>query len=504
MRRLANTLLAALVLFVLSVALTSSARPAWADPVTSPRGDVITTELQPGWNMLGWLGPETPVSELFEVVPELERVFVWLGEHQRYEWATRNNPSNRRLPPLTPGLGVWMYIGGTATVRWTRPVVADPVLLSLHAGRSLVGWTGRDGMPVEEAVARFGASFKGAVRWNAVDERYERYRPNEGAAANSFRELRRGDAFWLELSEDTRWWQSGTAATQFVFTTDVPPERQAEIRAQTASALAFYAEQYGILPPPFSVVLDPRLSGLVATTRDEIVLGRPVEEAATGPVLIREYSHLLQQQWAGDLVVPAWLSKGASAYASGLDQQARGETNAAQLRVDRRAHVRASSLPLLDQLEGEAPYRRAGPSADSLSALAVESLEEQAAAIQGDASSTGGSAFITFFQSLGSSGDWRRSFEAAFGTSVDAFYVAFAAEREAPDMHPVHMFDALDGPVIIFLGGGPGAPDPASVSERSPRSGKWPRCDLRRRTRIQSRLRNRTNRDSDGELVGTA
>ena len=30
MRRLANTLLAALVLFVLSVALTSSARPAWA------------------------------------------------------------------------------------------------------------------------------------------------------------------------------------------------------------------------------------------------------------------------------------------------------------------------------------------------------------------------------------------------------------------------------------------------------------------------------------------
>ena len=388
MRRLANTLLAALVLFVLSVALTSSARPAWADPVTSPRGDVVTTELQPGWNMLGWLGPETPVSELFEVVPELERVFVWLGEHQRYEWATRNNPSNRRLPPLTPGLGVWMYIGGTATVEWTRPVVPDPLLLSMHAGRNLVGWTGRDGMPVEEAVARFGASFKGAVRWNAVDERYERYRPNEGAAANSFRELRRGDAFWLELSEDTRWWQSGTAATQFVFTTDVPPERQAEIRAQTASALAFYAEQYGILPPQFSVVLDPRLSGLVATTRSEIVLGRPVvEEAATGPVLIREYSYLLQRQWAGDHAVPAWLSKGASAYASGVHQQVRGETNAAQLRVDRRAHVRASSLPLLDQLEGEAPYRRAGPSADSLSALAVESLEEQAAAIQGDASS---------------------------------------------------------------------------------------------------------------------
>ena len=217
MRRLANTLLAALVLFALSVALTSDARPARADAVTSPRGDVITTELQPGWNMLGWLGPETPVSELFEVVPELERVFVWLGEHQRYEWATRNNPSNRRLPPLTPGGGFWVYIGGTATVEWTRPVVPDPLLLSMHAGRNLVGWTGREGMPVEEAVARFGDALTRLSRWNAGTQRYEQYRPGWTDSANTLRELYLGDALWVELSSDARWWQSGTANAEFVF-----------------------------------------------------------------------------------------------------------------------------------------------------------------------------------------------------------------------------------------------------------------------------------------------
>ena len=452
MRHLSRALLT-LAIFALSAALASDARPARAEAVTSPRGDVITTELQPGWNMLGWLGPETPVSDLFEAVPELERVFVWLGEHQRYEWATRNNPSNRRLPLLTPGRGFWMYVGGTATVEWTRPIVADPVLLSLHQGGNLVAWTGADGTPIEEAVARFGRALEGAARWNPVTERFEHYRPGAPGGAGTLRELRYGDAFFIDLSEAARWWQSRTARTQFVVAGDVSDERQAEIRARTASVLALYAEQYGILPPEFSVVLDPRLSGIVTTTRSEIVLGRQgVEEAAIGPLLTREYSHLLQQQWAGDHVVPAWLSKGASAYASGLHQQVRGETNAAQLRADRRADIRMISIPPLDQLEDARRYRSAGPSADSLSALAVESIEVHAALTQDEAPSTGGTAFISFYQSLGSSEDWRQSFEAAFGIPVDAFYVAFAAERGAPDVHPVHMFDARHGPVIIFLG----------------------------------------------------
>ena len=452
MRHLSRALLT-LAIFALSAALASDARPARADAVTSPRGDVITTELQPGWNMLGWLGPETPVSELFEAVPELERVFVWLGEHQRYEWATRNNPSNRRLPPLTPGGGFWVYIGGTATVEWTRPIVAEPVLLSLHQGANLVAWTGADGTPTGEALARFGRALEGAARWNPVTERFEHYRPGAPDGAGTLRELRYGDAFFIDLSEAARWWQSGTARTQFVVAGDVPGEREAEIRARTASVLAFYAEQYGILPPEFSVVLDPRLSGIVTTTRSEIVLGRQgVEEAAIGPLLTREYSHLLQQHWAGDHAVPAWLSKGTSAYASGLHQQVRGETNAAQLRLDRRADIRMSSIPPLDQLEDAGRYRRAGPSADSLSALAVESLEVHAARTQDEAPSTGGSAFITFYQLVGSSGDWRQSFEAAFGISVADFYRFFVAERGALEVHPAHLSDARHEPVIVFLG----------------------------------------------------
>ena len=254
MRRLVNALSGALAVFAVGASAASADGPAPAYGGASLGGATIKTELQPGWNMVGWLGPETPVSELFDLIPALERVSVWVGGDRRYERATRNNPSNRRLSPLTPGRGFWMYIGGTATIEWIRPVIPGPVLLSLHAGRNLVGWTGPDGIPIQEALARFGDALTILWRWNAETQQCEHYRPGVADSANTLRELHLGDALWVDLSSDARWLQSGTANAEFVFRGYVTPEVQSGIRAMTGRVMTHFAERYGIEPPRFTVI----------------------------------------------------------------------------------------------------------------------------------------------------------------------------------------------------------------------------------------------------------
>ena len=163
-----------------------------------PEAETITTQLHPGWNMIGWVGPATPVADLFTAVPELTHVYAWDGEEQRYRQATRTT-IGFGLGRLTRGQGLWLFVGGDRLVEWVRPVSDDNVLLSLSAGRNLVGWVGCGGMSIEQAIGRFGDALVYAWTWNAESQRYERYYPGpdqSGAVA----ELGHGDALWVELS----------------------------------------------------------------------------------------------------------------------------------------------------------------------------------------------------------------------------------------------------------------------------------------------------------------
>ena len=156
MRRLAPVILAPIALRLLGASLTPGERSLPMAPGQSSPPDTITTELHPGWNAVGWLGPDAPVSELFDAIPALRHVSAWDPEHERYERASRTSTLGHGLSRLTRGRGLWLYVGGTATVEWARPVSRDGTLLSLQSGLHLVGWTGRDGIAVEEAFARFG------------------------------------------------------------------------------------------------------------------------------------------------------------------------------------------------------------------------------------------------------------------------------------------------------------------------------------------------------------
>ena len=76
---------AALVVLVVSAALAGESGRASAESEESPGPGTTTTVLQPGWNMVGWLGPEAPATDLFEAIPALVRAYALNAAEQRYQ-----------------------------------------------------------------------------------------------------------------------------------------------------------------------------------------------------------------------------------------------------------------------------------------------------------------------------------------------------------------------------------------------------------------------------------
>ena len=431
----------ALVMLVLGAALLAAPAPASANEADA---STLTTQLQPGWNMAGWLGPEAPVSELFGAVPALERVYAWDSAHERYQRALPNITPRYGLTRLKTGMGLWLRVGGDSPVEWTRPVSEDHVLLSLPAGRHLVGWTGRDGEAFAESAGRFGEALIEASRWNAETQQYDRYRSDAEDSANTLHELNRGDAMWLDFADDMRWWQSGLAGATFEFRGELSEGQQASLQEDMAEVVTFFAERYAIEPPDFSVLYDPRLTIFAgAYPRQILVSANALEYSLREVTLAHEYFHILQRHFGGGLRSPAWMTEGTATYAGGLYERARWSKSGEVLRRARWVHSQGVTEALAD-LElirlfypGEAPVY-------GLAAMAVEWLEGRAvteadeAALAPDQrgwpdSFTDAATYLLYYQLLRSAEDWEEAFEETFSIAPDDFYEAFQEYRDALD-----------------------------------------------------------------------
>ncbi len=228
-RRLRPALLAALAALLLAAGLAPASPSEAADETAEV--ETITTVLQPGWNMVGWVGPDTPVSELFDAIPALRTVSTWdswVGEY-RYAWPRRQD----ELPMLKPGMGLWLYLSGETPVQWTRPAATDGVVLRLRAGLNLAA------IAADGAVERFNEGVVDAWRWDPVQQQYEPYSFGDAA-------LRQGDALWIEASAPVNWWQPGTAEPPFVFLGDIPTGVQSEILAEYSNVRRFFAEHFAV------------------------------------------------------------------------------------------------------------------------------------------------------------------------------------------------------------------------------------------------------------------
>ena len=439
----------------------------------APASDTITTQLQPGWNMVGWLGPDTTAGELFDAIPTLNLIVAWEADAQRYRWAWRPTAGSRGLHEIHRGWGLALHVLGEAAVEWTRPAAEGVVLLRLRAGTNLVTWSGLDGTPIEEAIDWLGDAVVGASRWNAATRASERYRPGAPPSANTLRTLNHGDALWVRLSEDASWWQSGTAGTEFVFEESVHPVTESALRDEVASVLAFFYENYGMEPVELAVTIVRELSTGANAWAGEINISQQLYNAAERDFPIpHEYFHVLQFHWgqlqANLFETPNWLIEGTAVYAAGMYERERLEITGDEFRALwwRLARGRgADSLPLDHWLfdHGTQGDYRAIAGYD-VGALATDWLVRRAAAL-----STGVAfapleppemvarpdydAHFEFFRLLPASASWEEAFEAAFGIAVDDFYEAFEEYRIALGaLYLPHLADDRDEPLLLFLG----------------------------------------------------
>ncbi len=420
-RNLRPALFVALAALLLAAGLAPASPSEAADETVEV--ETITTVLQPGWNAVGWVGPETPTSDLFEMLPQLRRVSAWDAREGAYRRAFRGDYA--RLVSLTPGMGLWLHLGGDATVEWTRSVSGEAVLLSLQTGWNLVGWTGDDRTGIDEAVARFGDMFVYGAVWNASTQRYAHYRPRSGNTEPPA--LSRGDAVWVDLTSETRWWQSGTAQAEFVFSDGVSPEQRSEIRKGMEDIITSFAERFGAYAPELKVSVSDTEPGCWA---------RPgflklVESFLACPV--HEYFHVLQFTLAeGRPRGPEWLVEGSATYAEEAYEEG-GLEFRRWIAPASASHVASIRNP------GDAHPSRLNY---HLGFLAADWLVEHA----------GEPSLLDYYRLLPSSGSWEEAFGSAFGLTTDEFYDAFEAYRAEVAPPLPHLTDADVRPIATFLG----------------------------------------------------
>ena len=456
----------AVVVAALGVGLASTSGSASAQ---APPSGTITTQLQPGWNMIGWLGPDTSAGELFAAIPALNFIVAWDGGAQRYRWVWRASLGQQALLWIQGGRGLALHIGGEAAVEWRRPAAEGVVLLPLRAGNNLVTWGGLDGTPIEEALDWLGDAVVGASRWNADAGASERYRPGAPPSANTLRTLNHGDALWVQLTEDASWWQSGTERIEFVLEGDVrlTEEQESEYRRELAHVQAFFLERYGIEPPEFSVHFRLGSGHGASAGGGRINVFWPADDPPEGVPWSHEYFHLLQsavrQGEQGARGSPAWLIEGSATYAAHLYSQARWKTTDKGYRWFLWRQSRG--IAALGPVEDSERFRATGLRGYHLGALATDWLVRRAAGLSTDNirftreeasgldAQTKFDSYIQYFRLLESSGTWQEAFEAAFGIAVDDFYEVFEEYRRGGFLPlPPHVSDDRDEPVLELMG----------------------------------------------------
>ncbi len=228
-------------LLVLALALT--AKPAQASDVS------VTTELRPGWNLVGWTAGEADIDAVFSALPSLLTVYAWDADEQRFIGAYRDGPDTRDdLKTLTPGMGLFLYLAGEDRVEWTRPHVPESLRVSLVPGWNLVAWSGIDNTLLTDGLAPLGSSVGGSWLWNAETGRAE------AGDRGRDRRLKRGEALWIDSARELRWRQAD-APVSLEFIGEFNEEERTVATGFVEDAIDFFAHRFEVVVPttlPFS------------------------------------------------------------------------------------------------------------------------------------------------------------------------------------------------------------------------------------------------------------
>ena len=397
---------------------------AIGEPTPSP------TPLQPGWNVTAWLGPYAPVEDLFGQIPSLQAVYAWDGDAQRFRSAFPGIPVSD-LTWLATGQALYLWLDGDAPVTWERLVATGDVWRGLETGFNFVAWAGRDGTPIDRTFTRFSEDLARLWRWGAETGWQE---------AESTGTLNQGDALWLELTADARWWQIGAAPGPVAFLNQFTEAKRADVRSWAEEPRTLFADRWNV-DAPFMLIASADLESAHAT----YVRVRNLEpntapcDAGGGVIFLtgtcirvvsqaHEYFHEIQWHLGGIEGHHAlyWMTEGAADYAASVYiALAAGRMVAEQIADDVRRwedRVRAYDLPPLREIEDYEPFHALPEGVGyQLGSVAVDWLVRHSSEM----------ALLDYYQALGDGIEAPEAFELAFGIALNDFYAEFEDYRRS-------------------------------------------------------------------------
>ena len=461
--RLLSLAAAALAALLLTIALASAQGP--------PESQTVT-RLEPGLNLVGWVGETASVSQLFNEIPQLESVWAWDAELDDWIVAGRAAPEwLGGLGRVTAGMGLRFVLGGEESFLWQRPTEPTRGLVKLRTGWNLVAWSGADGAPIEQVAKGIGWSLRELRRWNAANQQWTTWTSPERSAqliaTNATDQgatdeeakpptVRRGEALWVNTTRSVNWLQPTNILPRLVFPGGASDELQARVREDLEAVLAFYGQQYGIQADPnFTIYVAKDVEALIQAQKDdgdeiddaeaariralwnrvagwgggEIVVKQASwpEDLSTSEIswgrytLTHEYFHILQDQLS-DSWASQWLVEGTADWVEGGHQVLDGEQMLEDLRERELSELSPRTPTLRSAEQDNATWQY------TLGWLAIDRLTTAA----------GSGSYIEFWRRLASTEigphgrwtstpDWRTAFQETFGLPVSSFYAEFDA-----------------------------------------------------------------------------
>ena len=407
-------------------------------PASAADDDTITTTLHAGWNLIGWIHEETPASEVFEQLPELESIHGGaLADGEEPDDADA-------VEQLQAGRGYWFRISDGDAIEWVRPATSAGRRFQLEPGRQLVAWAGRSDIELADALAGLTEHLTSAQRWIAAEQRAVPWPPDPSVEPVEIPLLRRGEAVEVTLTEATEWLQPSGVYHRVAFAGglqhQLPDDFRETVEADVAWVVDLFASRFAwemetrrltvrIATTPEALA---RLQSRARTSAhawarspatragvNEIVMSADYWNPAysSGPgvghvrsVLAHEYFHIMQFELAGPARhrTPGWLTEGTATWL--------GQGLLGRLPTVSDAQFWTTELNLATR------FRPSDP-AHALGVAALTILIER----------SGTDSVIDFWRNLaprkGVARSWQTAFRETFGLSSQEFYELFYEVR---------------------------------------------------------------------------
>ncbi len=195
---------------IIALAL-AAAVPGWTAPSAAaeePAPLTRTLRLEPGWNLVGWTGPDTAV-DASGLGAAAAAAYVYRAGTGRFAAYDRSlPPALQDLDALAAAAALWVFVPDATGGTWEQPAAIRAArTVRLEPGFNLVVWTGPNGMRPADAFAGLGDALIGAHAFAAPLRAFHSFAPDLPAALNTLGLLHYGDAVWLHVRHAVDWAQ---------------------------------------------------------------------------------------------------------------------------------------------------------------------------------------------------------------------------------------------------------------------------------------------------------